>query len=357
MNARRWNCRCTFRAELNLCRRKRGQWWGGVGWGVGGVVVWCGVQALTFLSFSLFSLATPHRVVHNADYEDNVKWTIPVPNASVPLVHSCQRSSGLTKRYPYARLSDLKELYHALHFREYRVLRCKGIITNVRIIPPPDLSGFPNQWAVEYGDGVSSEALNTLRECTGTRVTVTLQSIDEDGGGGGSSSSSSAGGGGGGVVYPDLVDVAMMRPMESMPLNVPGSLYRHAEIQRGEQDGGVGLPTVLDAVASCFTCGRREEDVVSVVVVVVVGGEKWVLRLGTDFCSFVVVVVVAVVVWQLVKGMIRCQSVKQLEQCLKKGLKGKTFLCLIEMERAAKGTPERAVRLILAEEVVGSVAL
>ena len=55
--------------------------------------------------------------------------------------------------------------------------------------------------------------------------------------------------------------------------------------------------------------------------------------------------------------MIRCQSVKQLEQCLKKGLKGKTFLCLIEMERAAKGTPERAVRLILAEEVVGSVAL
>ena len=65
----------------------------------------------------------------------------------------------------------------------------------------------------------------------------------------------------------------------------------------------------------------------------------------------------AVVVWQLVKGMIRCQSVKQLEQCLKKGLKGKMFLCLIEMERAAKGTPERAVRLILAEEVVGSVAL
>ena len=42
---------------------------------------------------------------------------------------------------------------------------------------------------------------------------------------------------------------------------------------------------------------------------------------------------------------------------LKKGLKGKTFLCLIEMDRAAKGTPERAVRLILAEEVVGSVAL
>ena len=152
-----------------------------------------------------------------------------MPNASVPLVHSCQRSSGLTKRYPHARLSDLKELYHALHFREYRVLRCKGIITNVRIIPPPALSGSPNQWTVEYGGGVSSEALNTLRECTGTRVTVTMKSIDVDGGGGGGSSSSSSsgsgsGGGGGGIVYPDLVDVAMMRPMEGMPLNVPESL-------------------------------------------------------------------------------------------------------------------------------------
>ena len=169
---------------------------------------------------------------------------------ATPYFYGYERSSFFSKSasYPFIKLPDLHSLCESLHFREYRVLSCRGTITNIEIKTDPSLH---DQWELytELSENTSENG-DMLREIlvqTADSMLVTMKCApDSD------------------FFDPasrPVFEVLQMQPFEGMPSSVPNSLYQHAKKKRLERFGGVS--SLTDAIASCFTCGKDDDDEVS----------------------------------------------------------------------------------------------
>jgi hypothetical protein len=248
-----------------------------------------------------------------------VRWLLPrVENETTPpYVHMHQRSNERefsnrrTSRYPNVSLRDLDSFSRSLHFREYRILRCSGIIESITMenASKVDLSNVKEEWTSVVANPKYQPVVNSLIRHSSRRVLVTLRSMRtgaDDAGDDGSQQEKE---------YEStkcVLEVALMPPTEGMPSTVPNSLYSLARKKRSQTAGG--LPTPMDAVVACFACGMQEND-------------------------------------PLVSELMSAPTTSKQVQVLHRALRGRRFDCLIEIERVPAGMRQKRPSLIVVKEI------
>jgi len=258
------------------------------------------------------------------------------------MIHAYQRTNekaltnfnGLPSPHPHVRLRDLASFCQSLHFREYRILRCRGIVVSITLETVAEeeenvVEGrrTDDKWKSISGDQRKQPALASLRKHTMRRILVTLRSTsaDEDDAGDNSRQQQEQ------EEEEEerqqqeeeeeeeeeeptefVCEVALMSPTEGMPSTVPHNLYASARKKRLQAAGN--LPTLMDAIMSCFTCGLRENDPV---------------------------------VLELMKARATSEQVQVLDRVLS----GRRFHCLMEIERVLGGRREKRPALIVVKEI------